>query len=355
MILAGDIGGTKVNLALFEVADRKLILGPLATYRSRDYSNLEEMVRAFLTKHQLKVDYACFGVAGVVRNDRAKLTNLTWTVDASELNLALNLKQVWLVNDLEANAYGFAGLEPDDFVLLNRGEEAPDGNRAIISAGTGLGEGGLLWDGSRRVAIASEGGHADFAPRTDLDVELLRYLRTKLGQVSWEHILSGRGFVRVYEFLRDTGRGAEPDWLTEQCREQDPAIPITRAGLESKSDLCVQTVELFVHYYGAEAGNLALKMLATGGMYIGGGIAPKLIAKMKDGAFMRAFIGEGRMKDVLAAMPVRVIMNDKTALIGAARYAAMQKGRFLEEGTYRRALNASAHSELAKVTSAKPH
>ena len=329
MILAGDIGGTKVNLAFFKVEERGLTARVLGTYSSQDHPGLGEIVRDFTARHGLQAEYACFGIAGPVRRGRAQLTNLSWTVDATELTTSLGLKQVWLVNDLEANAHGIAGLAPGDFVELNRGEEGAMGNLAIISAGTGLGEAGLLWDGNRHLVIPSEGGHADFAPRTDLDVELMQYLREQLGQVSWENVLSGPGFYQIYQFLRDTRKGKEEAWLAEEFQHTDPSIAITRAGLAGKCELSVQTLDLFVHYYGAEAANLALKMLATGGVYVGGGIAPKIVSKLQDGKFMDAFCGRGRMKDLLAAMPVRLIMNDKTALIGAARYAAVQAGKIV--------------------------
>jgi glucokinase len=331
MILAGDIGGTKVNLAFFAVEGRGrgLHCGVSKTYPSRDYSSLEAIIRAFLAEYRLNVDYACFGIAGPVRQGKVKLTNLSWIVDAHELALALGLKQVWLVNDLEANAHGIAGLSRDDFFELNRGGEDAAGNLAIISAGTGLGEAGLLWDGNRHLVIPSEGGHADFAPRTDLDIDLLRHLRAQFGQVSWENILSGPGTIHIYEFLRDTKRAEEPAWLAEEFRRTDRPIAITRAALEGTSPQCMQTLDLFVTYYGAEAGNLALKVFATGGVYLGGGIAPKLISKLNDGSFMKAFTGNGRMKNLLASIPVRVILNDKTALIGAARFAAMQAGKII--------------------------
>lgn len=327
MILAGDIGGTKVNLAFFEVDDGRLVSGVVGTYQSRDYCSLEEIIRAFLATHQLKVDYACFGLAGPIRKNRAQLTNLSWIVDGFELNRTLGFKQTFLLNDLQANAYGIAALAPDDLVELNRGSDLVGGNIGIISAGTGLGEGGLFWDGDHYHALPSEGGHSDFSPRTDLDIELFCYLRQRLGQVSWEHLLSGPGFLHIYQFLRDTGKGEEPAWLREQFQDHDPAPAITRAGLEGKCELCAKAVELFAAYYGAEAGNLALKILSTGGLYVGGGIAPKIISKLQDGTFMQHFIGQGRMKDLLAAIRVRVIMNDKTALIGAARFAAMETGK----------------------------
>ena len=256
MILAGDIGGTKVNLASFNGAMLRLSPENLSTYPSHEYSSLGEMARRFVAEHHAKLEYACFGVAGPIKKGRVQLTNLPWVVDAKELTSALGLKQVWLINDLEANAHGIAGLAPEDFVVLNPGDKDAVGNAAILAAGTGLGEAGLFWDGNRHLPIASEGGHAEFAPRTDLDMELLRYMRGRFGQVSWEHVLSGPGSFHIYQFLRDTGRGQEPAWLTEEFRKVDPPIAITRAAMEGKCDLCVRTLDLFVNYYGAEAANL---------------------------------------------------------------------------------------------------
>ena len=326
MILAGDIGGTKVNLACFEVSGQRVLRGITDTYPSREHSNLAEIVRAFISTHNLTVEYASFGIAGPVKKGRAQLTNLPWVVDARELTRELGLKRTWLINDLEANAYGISGLEPADFVVLNPGEEGAGGNAAIISAGTGLGEAGLFWDGHRYLPLACEGGHGDFAPRSELDVELWRYLRGRFGQVSWERLLSGPGSYNIYQFLRDTKRGEEPAWLTEELKNGDPPSVVSRAALAGTCELCVRALDLFVTYYGAEASNLALKIMSTGGLYVGGGIAPKIIGKLQDGNFMKSFCASDRMKWLLEAMPVRVILNDKTALIGAARLAAAQAG-----------------------------
>lgn len=326
MILAGDIGGTKVNLACFEVSGQRVLRGITDTYPSREHSNLAEIVRAFISAHNLTVEYASFGIAGPVKKGRAQLTNLPWVVDARELTRELGLKRTWLINDLEANAYGISGLEPADFVVLNPGEEGAGGNAAIISAGTGLGEAGLFWDGHRYLPLACEGGHGDFAPRSELDVELWRYLRGRFGQVSWERLLSGPGSYNIYQFLRDTKRGEEPAWLTEELKNGDPPSVVSRAALAGTCELCVRALDLFVTYYGAEASNLALKIMSTGGLYVGGGIAPKIIGKLQDGNFMKSFCASDRMKWLLEAMPVRVILNDKTALIGAARLAAAQAG-----------------------------
>jgi glucokinase len=329
MILAGDIGGTKVNLAVFPSERLRLEAPNVGTYSSHDFPNLQSMALRFLSDLRVKPSHACFGVAGPVRKGRADVTNLPWVVDAQEVARALDLEQVWLINDLEANAHGISGLMSDDFVALNPGEKEAVGNAAIIAAGTGLGEAGLFWDGNRHLPMASEGGHAEFAPRTELDLELLRYLRGRFGQVSWEHILSGPGSYHLYQFLRDTGRGVEPAWLAREFQTMDPPVAITRAALEGKCELCAQTLDLFVTYYGMEAANLGLKMLSLAGVYLGGGIAPKIIRRLQNGKFMQAFLGAGRMKNLLATMPVRVIMNDKAALIGAGRYAAMKSGSIL--------------------------
>ena len=326
MILAGDIGGTKVNLASFEVKGQELHQGMIGSYPSRQHASLTEIVRLFLDTHSLKVEYASFGIAGPVKRGRSQLTNLPWVVDVRDLAKEVGLKYAWLINDLEANAYGIAALKAQDFFALNPGEEGASGNAAIISAGTGLGEAGLFWDSHRHLPLACEGGHGDFAPRTDLDVELFHHLRAQFGHVSWERVLSGPGSYNIYKFLRDTKRAEEPAWLTEELRQHDPPATISRLGLEGKCDICVQTLNLFVTYYGVEAGNLALKIMSTAGLYVGGGIAPKIINKLKDGTFMSAFANAGRMKPLLEAMPVRVILNDKTALLGAARLAAAQAG-----------------------------
>lgn len=327
VILAGDVGGTKVNLAVFSMETRAVSLTPVATFPSRQHANLEEIARKFLATTEVRPDFACFGVAGPVAEGRARLTNLPWLIDSSQLTRELGLKQAWVINDLEAYAYGIGGLSSEDFAVLNAGDPNARGNAAVIAAGTGLGEAGLYWDGHQFHPFACEGGHADFSPRSDLDLEFSRYARAEVGQVEWEHALSGPGLYRIYRFLRDTGRGEEPAWLAEEFRRNDPPAVVTRMALENKNPLCVQALELFVTYYGMEARNLALKIMARGGVYVGGGIAPKIISKLKDGCFTRAFIGEGPLKPLLEKMPVRVILNDQTALIGAARYAALQTGQ----------------------------
>ncbi len=320
MILAGDIGGTNTRLAVVEAAGDRLRLVAEATFPSHDYAGLEAVLKAFASAQRLPVGQACFGVAGPVRHGRCEATNLPWVVDARSLAKELGLGTVGLINDLEANAYGIAALESADFLALNAGAPDADGNMAIISAGTGLGEAGLFWDGRRHRPFATEGGHATFAPQNELEGELLRYLRGTYDHVSVERVLSGPGLVNIYTFLRDTGRGEEPTWLADRMRQEDPAAVIAGTAFEGKNGLCVQALDFLFAIYGAEAGNLALKVMATGGVFIGGGIAPKIFRTLKNTAFMEAFTAKGRMKPLLAAMPVRVILNSKTALLGAARW-----------------------------------
>ena len=324
MILAGDIGGTNTRLAFFEgTSDR---LRPIQTevFPSPEFAGPVEIVRKFLDIHKHAVEAACFGLPGAVVNGRVETTNLPWVVEAGHMAAELGLKHVQLVNDLYANAHGIALLAESDFVVLNPGAPHPAGNRALISAGTGLGEAGLFADQQGAYhPFPSEGGHTDFAPRNDLEIELLRYMLGRFEHVSNERMLSGPGLYNLYQFLRDTGRGEQPAWLAEQIAHGDPAAAISKSALEGTAEICVQALDMFVSLYGAEAGNLALKMLATGGVYVGGGIAPKIIRKLSGPAFMKSFTAKGRKSEELKDIPVRVITNDKTALLGAGRVAAL--------------------------------
>lgn len=323
MILAGDIGGTNTRLALVEAADAELKMVAEMIFPSRERVSLESVVAEFLSLHPCDLTRASFGIAGPVRNGRCEATNLPWVVDAKNVAKRLRLQHVGLINDLEANAYGIAILQNKDLVILNKGARNATGNRAIISAGTGLGEAGLYWDGQVHRPFATEGGHTDFAPRNHLEMEVLTYCLSHYRRVSYERLVSGPGLVQIYNFLRDAGKAEEPSWLAEEMRHGDPAPIISQHGLDGKSPLCSQALEMFVSLYGAEAGNLALKLMATGGVYLGGGIAPKIIAKLKEPVFMNAFTAKGRMRPLLQDMPVKVIMNPKTALLGAARHAAL--------------------------------
>jgi glucokinase len=324
MILAGDIGGTNTRLALIDAKNGEMRIIFEQTFPSRERTSLEAVIGEFLSLHGCDLTRASFGIAGPVLNGRCEATNLPWVVDSKTVAKQLRLKRVGLINDLVANAYGIAALQRKDFVTLNEGARNAEGNRAIISAGTGLGEAGMYWDGQAHRPFASEGGHVDFAPRNHLEMELLNYSMKRYRRVSYERFVSGPGLQHVYEFLRDTGKGEEPAWLAEQMSHGDPAPIISQLALNGKSPLCLQTIELFVSLYGAEAGNLALKVMATGGVYLGGGIAPKIISKLREAAFMNSFTAKGRMKPLLQDIPVRVIMNPKTALLGAARHAAFE-------------------------------
>jgi glucokinase len=259
-----------------------------------------------------------------VRNGRVETSNLPWIVDSQKLATELHLQKTTLINDLEANAWGIPALDPKDVVNLNHVKGTPVGNQAVIAAGTGLGEAGMYWDGSQHHVFACEGGHADFAPRNELEIELFRYLSARFGHVSYERIISGPGLVNVYRFLRDTNRGVEPQWLTDEMAHSDPAAAISRASVGGKCGLCEQAVDVFVSIYGAESGNLALRLMALGGVFLAGGIAPKMLSKLTSPLFMQSFLSKGRMQPLLESIPVRVITNDKIALLGAARYAAIK-------------------------------
>ena len=326
MILAGDIGGTKTNLALFDDDAREPM--QLETFASREHTGLEPMLEAFLAKHPAEIEAAGFGVAGPVRDGRhVDTTNLAWPVDGLSLARLLGLETVGLLNDLEANAWGIAALEPEDFAVLNDGDPQARGNAAVISAGTGLGEAVLYWDGERHHPSATEGGHVDFAPRTELEVELWRFLAAELDHVSYERVCSGMGIVNIERFLRVRTALPRPGWLEAEMVERDAAAAISRVALEERDEVCSQTLDLFVSIYGAAAGNLALKMMAVDGIYLGGGIAPKILPRLTDGRFMEAFADKGRFRELLERVPVRVILNDRTALLGAARAAAVHDSR----------------------------
>lgn len=320
MILAGDVGGTKVNLALYEFADGNLKSAREKLYPAREYSGLEEIVREFLGTD--KATAACFGVPGPVRDGRLRLTNLPWTLDSRELSASLKIQHVFLINDLQANGYGIAELKADQVYTLSEGDARQIGNRALISAGTGLGESFMTWDGRDYVPYPSEGGHSDFAPRNEDEIDLLRFLKQKYnGRISFERIVSGQGITNVYEFLRDVRGLEEPVWLAERIANEDPNAVIAELALKAKSEICEKALDMFVSAYGAEAGNLALKVLAVGGLYVGGGIAPKILEKLKDGTFIKAFTDKGRLSQLLINTPVRVILESRTALLGAAAYA----------------------------------
>lgn len=327
MILAGDIGATRTRLAAFQAQGNKLELVVERTYRSQDHGGLQEIISAFVKTEGIPVHSACFGVAGPVRGGRSKISNLPWTIDSRDLASQLRLPSAGLINDLEAYAYGIDALESKDFVTLSEGlGEDAEGNRVVIAARTGLGVAGLYWDGFRHHPFPCEGGHSDFAPKSDLEAELANYLRTKYEHVSCERILSGPGLKNIYEFLRDTKKAEEPSWLQQQMSEapDQPAL-ISQLAFEKKAAICDQALDMFVGVYGSETGNCALNFLATGGVFIGGNIAAKIAPRMQEPIFMNSFLNKGRMRSLLADMPVKIVLNDNCGITGAARYTLIQK------------------------------
>jgi len=323
MILAGDIGGTKTNLGLYEIENGALLPHHLQSFPSRHYTGLEIIVQEFLSTAKGPLAAACFGVAGPVIEGRSVTPNLPCVVDAHQLAQMLNLKSVALINDLEATGYGVAELQSEEMVCLNEGEKT-QGNAALVAAGTGLGIAGMFWDGNRHLPSASEGGHMDFAPRNQLEIELLQYLLAQYGRVSVERVVSGPGLFNIYRFLRSAGYAVESAAIAERLAHEDPSAVIAGAALAGQCELCIKALDMFTEIYGATTGNVALLLKATGGVYVGGGIAPKIIEKLKGGAFIKAFAQKGRLSPLIAAIPVRVILNDKTALRGAARFAASE-------------------------------
>src|SRR5947209_9933066 len=327
MIIAGDIGGTKTNVALFDDGGGRI--GRIAvqqSFPSGKYDSLEAILAEFVAAHKPEtITHACFGVAGPVVGGRVEATNLVWTVSDEKLAATLGVPAVLLINDLEATAYGIEELRPEQLYTLNEGAGERRGHRALIAAGTGLGMAAIYFDGGRYHPMPSEGGHTDFAPRNEREFEMLTYLRGKIGgRVSYERFLSGLGLFNIYSFMRDTGYGEEPEWLAEEIRSGDRTAAVSRAGLAGKCELAVKTLEMFVELYGAMAGNLALILKPLGGLYVGGGIAPKIIEKLKDGTFMRNYGDKGRMSGLVNSIPVRVILDDKTALYGAAHCALLE-------------------------------
>ncbi len=338
LLLAGDIGGTKTNLAVF--SSEKGWREPLMeqTFPSGQYPSLEAVVREFLVQQHFSVERASFGVAGPVVGGRATITNLPWVMDKEQLSLALNIPSVRLLNDLDAIAHAVPFLEPNDLHTLNVGQVVAGGSIAVIAPGTGLGEAFLTWDGSRYRPHTSEGGHADFAPTNELEIGLLRFAQQRFKHVSFERVCSGKGLPNIYAYLKDAGYAQEPQWLAEQlAAANDPTPIIMNAAIEedkgARCDLCVATLNAFVAILGAEAGNLALKVLATGGVFLGGGIPPRILSFLEDERFLQAFRRKGRFTDLLARVPVHVILNPKIALLGAACHGFEMGKNEKEEGS----------------------
>ncbi|HUL33087.1 MAG TPA: glucokinase [Candidatus Eisenbacteria bacterium] len=327
MIIAGDVGGTKCNIALFAENKGKLDVVYRQRFASKDFARFDLIIKEFTRQASEhlnggKVLAAGFGVAGPVINNRIHATNLPWVIDADTLSTELGVKTIALMNDLGATGHSLEHLAPEDFVVLNQGKTVQGASRALLAAGTGLGQSILFWDGKRYRVVPSEGGHSDFAPHTDQQIELLKFMRKRYPQVSWELILSGRGFRTIHEFLAPEAKHPifdDPD--------ADPAPFITNSGLANECPVCTQTLDLWTEIYGAEAGNLALKVLALGGVYVAGGIAVKILPKIQDGTFFDSFRDKWHFTDMLSDVPVSVVLNESAPLIGAAYEALATLGR----------------------------
>ena len=329
MILAGDVGGTKVHLALYDFEAGKLKERRSQKFPAHEFAQLDDVVNAFLAadgdrqaEDKSAIVAACFGCPGPVRDGHLKLTNLPWVLDEKDLRASLGIEHIFLINDLEANGYGIPELTPESIFTLHQGDPAAVGHRGLVSAGTGLGEALLIWDGKQHRPIPSEGGHCDFAARNDREIALLQYLHKTLnGRVSFERVVSGLGIKNVYAFLRDVEKLHEPQWLKDRLANEDPNAVIGSCAEDGSSSICFETMKTFAGAFGAEAGNVALKVLAMGGVYLGGGIAPKTLKTLQNGTFMQAFLDKGRMSPLLQAIPVRIILDETCALLGAAAYA----------------------------------
>jgi glucokinase len=322
-VLAGDVGGTVTRLGVFEVAGDELREIREQSFASATASGLGEILSEFLDGGDSGCRAACFGIAGPVTGRRMRTTNLPWLLDADALERETGISPLVLLNDLEATAWGAIRLGDAGVCHLNPGSDDACGNGAVIAAGTGLGEAGIYWDGRAMLPFACEGGHTGFSPADELGDGLLQFLRQRHGgRVSWERVLSGSGLADLYRYMLERAGKMAPDWFIEADRAGDPTPAIAAAGLENRCEVCARTLECFARLYGEEAGNLALKIMATGGVWVGGGIAPKILPALTCGAFMEGFLAKGRMRSLLESMPVRVILDDHTALYGAAYYAA---------------------------------
>ena len=322
VILAADVGGTKTNLTLFQIQGGDLVPLKEKSYSTKKYKSFLEMVATFHTADMPKINGICLGVAGPVIRGKVYGTNFPWAIDSEEISRELHIRSVSLINDMEANAYGLAALQEKDFETLKSGTKIP-GNAALISPGTGLGEAGMFWDGSHYHPFACEGGHCDFSPRNELDIKILQHFQKKYEHVSWERLISGPGILELYVFLRHISGIKEPQWLSNQMSQGNPSAIITGTAMEGKDSVCVETLDVFIRFLAIEASQLALKFKATGGIYIGGGILPKIITGINRDVFYNNFVQSGRLNALLEMVPVKVILNEKTALLGAAYYGAM--------------------------------
>lgn len=323
MILAGDIGGTKTNLALYRLVDNELDVVAQEQFSSKNYDSFIELIREFKHKYpQENVEAVCIGIAGPIKEQRCRTTNLPWDIKATDLKEEFSIKSVRLLNDLEATAFGMLYLKEEEFIELNPNARKAKGNIAVIAAGTGLGEAILYFDGSEYYPIGTEGGHTDFAPITSQQDKLLKWLRKRYpGHVSYERVASGMGIYTLYEFLSETNFAPQPQAMMNLQDGADKSAMVSKCALEQNDPLCMETLRLFAEVYAAEAGNLALKCMSHGGVYIGGGITPKILPIIKSDYFLNAFYSKGRFEEILRAMSLKVSLNSNTALIGAARFA----------------------------------
>lgn len=317
-ILAGDIGGTKTNLGIFVKGKRRPLLRNFNSYPSRGYRGLEDIIAQFLSENPFKINRACFGIAGPVEKGRCRTTNFPWDVFESRIKKVFKLKKVRLINDLSAMAASVPYLVQSEIFPLNHGRLQKNGNISLIAPGTGLGQALLVYSDGGYIPVPSEGGHADFAPGNELEAGLLKYLWKEYGHVSFERIISGIGILNIYNYLKSTGKYSEPAWLSEEIAGDDPARAINEAACEKGQKLCLKTVDIFLSILGAAAGNLALTGLTKGGVYIGGGMPPKMLWRFKEDIFMKAFVKKGRFSGLMEEMPVNIILNSHAALMGAA-------------------------------------
>lgn len=324
-LLVGDIGGTKTALGVAQTDGETVTLTEPRRYPSAAFESFDQIVRRYFGETGLVCRFAAFAVAGPIHDRRCETTNLPWNLDADALEESFGFAGVALLNDLEAVAWGVDALGPQDLAVIHPGDGLEEGNACVVAAGTGLGQAGLYWDGVRHHAFATEGGHTDFAPADDLEFALLSHLKARFGRVSWERVVSGPGIANLYDFLLTRHGGEPPTWLRRAIEEGgDTAAAVAQAAADQRCPVCVETMELFLRLYGREAGNVALKHMAFGGVFLGGGIALKNLSALRQGGFLEGFLDKGRMEPLMQRMPVKVILQPHTPLLGAARFMASQ-------------------------------
>lgn len=326
-VIAADIGGTKTNLGWFESDNGKMILKEEATYSSKSENSFSHILQDFIKNYNLEIpDRISIGVAGPVLDGKCITTNLPWSLDTTQIKNEMQVSRVDLINDLEATAFGLAEVNEDYLATIHQGDPKMNGNVAILAPGTGLGEAGLYYDGEYLRPFATEGGHSEFAPRTDVEIEFLQYLKGIYGIVSWETVISGPGLFNIYKFLRDVKKHEEPAWLTQKFEEEgDPSAVISHTAMRELNATCILAMEMFVEFMAREATSLVLKLKATGGLLLGGGIPPKIYNFLNKDKFHQNFITSDKMEHLLKDVPIYLILNSKTALLGAAYYGAYSK------------------------------